>query len=163
VSAGRVEGIFFHAVEEGPIEQAERVAVDAATGIEGDFYDDLTLFEAEAVEGLEADTGIALGPGEIRRNVMTRGIALNDLVGHRFRVGDVEAFGDERCDPCRHLESLTEPGVLRGLVDRGGLRASILRGGSIAVGDGVEDLGPAVHPSSHDENEDGRGIAGRSE
>lgn len=144
---GRVEGIFFGAVDEGPIDRAEQVTVDAATGIEGDRYQDLTLFEAEALEGLLADTGIDLGPNEIRRNVMTRGIALNDLVGHRFRIGQVECVGDERCDPCRHLERLTQPGVLRGLVDRGGLRANILRGGAIRVGDAVEDLGPAEDPS----------------
>jgi MOSC domain-containing protein YiiM len=148
VAAGRVEGIFFHAEEEGAIERSDDVQVTAGGGIAGDFYDDLTLFEAEAVEGLRDDTGIELGPGEIRRNVMTRGIALNDLVGHRFRVGEVEAFGDEPCDPCRHLERLTKPGVLRGLAHRGGLRASILSGGAIRVGDYVEDLGPAEHPSS---------------
>ena len=72
---------------------------------------------------------------------MTRGIALNDLVGRRFRVGDVECEGRRLCDPCSYLEKLTEPGVLKGLVDRGGLRADILRGGRIAVGDDVLELG----------------------
>jgi MOSC domain-containing protein YiiM len=148
MAGGSVEAIYFHAAEEGPIERADQVTVDRDSGIAGDFYDDLTLFEAEAIEGLKADTGIELGPGEIRRNVQTRGISLNDLVGHRFRVGEVEAYGDEPCDPCRHLEGLTQPGVLKGLVSRGGLRASIIRGGAIEVGDVVEDLGPAQHPST---------------
>jgi MOSC domain-containing protein YiiM len=148
VPGGTVEAIFFHAEEEGPIQSADQVRAAPGEGIDGDYYGDLTLFEAEAVEGLRADTGIDLGPGQIRRNVQTRGIALNDLVGHRFRVGTVECFGDERCDPCRHLEGLTEPGVLRGLVDRGGLRATILQAGEIRVGDGVEDLGLAEHVSS---------------
>jgi MOSC domain-containing protein YiiM len=146
--AGTVEAIFFHAEEEGPIEGADHVRAAPGAGIDGDYYGDLTLFEAEAVEGLRADTGIDLGPGEIRRNVQTRGVALNDLVGHRFRVGSVECYGDERCDPCRHLERLTEPGVLKGLVNRGGLRASILQAGEIRVGDRIEDLGIAEHTST---------------
>jgi len=104
---------------------------------------DLTLFEAEALEGLLADTGIELAPNEIRRNVMTRGVALNDLVGRRFRVGEIEGVGVELCQPCSHLQKLTRPGVLRGLVDRGGLRANVVRGGAIRIGDEVEDLGPA--------------------
>jgi MOSC domain-containing protein YiiM len=102
--------------------------------------DDLTLIEAEAVEGLRADTGIDLTGGGHLRNVVIRGIALNDLVGRRFKVGEVECVGDELADPCRHLERLTRPGVLKGLAGRGGLRAAIVRGGEIAVGDPVEPL-----------------------
>ena len=67
----------------------------------------------------------------------TRGIDLNALVGRRFRVGALECEGIELCEPCTHLEGLTQPGVLKGLVHRGGLRASILSGGEIAVGDPV--------------------------
>jgi MOSC domain-containing protein YiiM len=75
---GVVEGIFFGAVPEGPLEPADRVTVKPGAGIEGDRHGDkdITLFEAEAIEGLKADTGIDLAPHEIRRNVMTRGIAL---------------------------------------------------------------------------------------
>jgi MOSC domain-containing protein YiiM len=142
---GVVEGIFFGAVPEGPLEPADRVTVKAGAGIEGDRHGDkdITLFEAEAIEGLKADTGIDLAPHEIRRNLMTRGIALNDLLGHRIRVGDVEAVVTELCHPCSHLQSLTYPGVLRGLVNRGGLNADVVAGGSIRVGDDVEDLRPA--------------------
>jgi MOSC domain-containing protein YiiM len=120
----------------------ERVSVVAGRGIEGDRkFDsnhDLTLVEAEALEGLTEDTGIELGPGESRRQVMTRGVSLNDLVGKRFRVGELECVGEELCEPCDHLQSLTKPGVLRGLVHRGGLCAEVLSGGEIAVGDSVE-------------------------
>jgi MOSC domain-containing protein YiiM len=98
---------------------------------------DLTLIAAEALEGLFAETGIALSPAEARRNLLTRGTDLNALLGRRFLVGDVECEGLELCEPCAHLESLTYPGVLRGLVHRGGLRAAIRSEGRISVGDGV--------------------------
>jgi MOSC domain-containing protein YiiM len=142
--SGVVEGIFFGAVDEGPLEPADEVQVKTGAGIEGDRYGhkDITLFEAEAIEGLKADTGIDLQPREIRRNVMTRGIPLNDLLGHRIRVGQVEAIVTELCHPCKHLQSLTYPGVLRGLVTRGGLNADVVAGGAIRVGDKLEDLGP---------------------
>jgi MOSC domain-containing protein YiiM len=147
---GVVEAIFWGAVDEAPLEQANEVKVVAGGGIEGDRYGDrdITLFEAEAIEGLRADTGIDLPPNEIRRNVMTRGIGLNDLVGRRIRVGEVEAVVTELCHPCSHLQKLTQAGVMRGLVNRGGLNADVVAGGSIRVGDPIEDLGPAEHSSS---------------
>jgi MOSC domain-containing protein YiiM len=109
-------------------------------GVVGDRYGeagDLTLIEAEALEALRADTGIELTAAESRRQVLTRGVRLNDLVGKRFTVGGVECVGQELCEPCNHLQSLTLPGVLRGLVHRAGLRADVVRGGRIAVGDRV--------------------------
>jgi MOSC domain-containing protein YiiM len=148
--AGVVEGIFFGAIDEGPLGPADQVEVKTGAGIEGDRHGDkdITLFEAEAIEDLKANTGIELKPSEIRRNVMTRGVSLNDLLGHRIRVGEVEAFVTELCHPCTHLQKLTQPGVLRGLAGRGGLNADVLRGGTIRVGDQLEDLGPAEHSSS---------------
>ena len=119
--------------------------------MEGTYFDehkhgqDLTLIEAEAIEGLARDDGIELAPGEARRNVVTRGIGLNDLVGRRFTVGEVECVGQRLCDPCSHLQRMTKPGVLKGLANRGGLRADVVTGGRIAVGDEVRDLG-AVDP-----------------
>jgi MOSC domain-containing protein YiiM len=109
-------------------------------GVVGDRYGDagdLTLIEAEALEAFRADTGLDLTHEESRRQVLTRGVRLNDLVGKRFRVGEVECVGQEWCEPCSHLQSLTRPGVLRGLVHRGGLRADIVRPGRIAAGDEV--------------------------
>jgi MOSC domain-containing protein YiiM len=152
-----VEAIFIVPEAGGPPQPVDEVNAVAGRGLEGDRYfagngtfsangkngRDLTLIEAEALEGLAHEHGIELGPGESRRNVVTRGIGLNDLVGRRFRVGEVECEGRRLCDPCSHLEGLTEPGVLKGLVNRGGLRADILRGGRIAVGDEVLDLGAA--------------------
>jgi MOSC domain-containing protein YiiM len=111
-----------------------------ASGIAGDRYaekGDITLIEAEALEALTAETGIELSHQESRRQVLTRGIRLNELVGRRFRVGEVEVVGRELCEPCSHLQSLTRPGVLRGMVHRAGLNADIVTPGRIAVGDQV--------------------------
>jgi MOSC domain-containing protein YiiM len=141
--AGRVEAIHISpekSVLPHPIESIE--VTDE--GLQGDRYfgrGDITLIEAEALEGLREDTGIDVSPAEVRRQVLTRGIRLNDLLGKRFRVGGVEAVGAEWCEPCNHLESLTAPGVLKGLVHRGGLRADIVQPGRIAVGDAVTDDG----------------------
>jgi MOSC domain-containing protein YiiM len=156
MQSGSVEGIYL-AAEAGDLPRAvaEASAV-AGRGLEGDRYfrdggtfsdhprsdgRDLTLVEAEAVEGLARDTGIELAPAETRRNVVTRGLALNDLVGRRFTVGDIECVGRRLCDPCSHLQKLTRPGVLAGLANRGGLRADVVRGGAIRVGDAVRELG----------------------
>ncbi len=97
----------------------------------------LTLIQAEAIEAMADEHGIEITPAESRRNVLTRGIDLNALVGKRFRVGNVECLGVELCQPCKSLESLTKPGVIKGLVNRGGLNADILSDGEIVVGDMV--------------------------
>ena len=140
--SGSVEAIHIAPAESELPEAVESVDV-TADGIVGDRYGqarDLTLIEAEALEGLLADTGIELSAAESRRQVLTRGIRLNDLVGERFTVGGVECVGQELCEPCAHLQGLTRPGVLRGLVHRGGLRADVVNGGRIAVGDTVVPL-----------------------
>ena len=79
---------------------------------------------------------LGFSPEDARRNVVTRGIDLNALVGRRFRVGDVECVGRRLCEPCAHLQRLS-PGTLRPLVHRGGLRADLLGDGVIRVGDPV--------------------------
>ena len=124
----------------------EEVRVVAGQGLEGDRHFEpagakpgqaLTLVEAEAVD----DVGLA--PGETRRQVTVRGVRLNDLVGKRFRVGEVECYGVELCEPCAHLESLTRPGIIKDLVHRAGINADILSDGVIRVGDTVSELSEA--------------------
>ena len=124
----------------------ESVAAHAGKGLEGNryYFDDgaeagraITLIEAEAIAGMAAEHGIEITAAESRRNVLTQGIKLNELVGKRFRVGDVECVGVELCHPCTTLEGLTKPGVIKGLVNRGGLNADIVTDGVIAVGDEV--------------------------
>ena len=77
---------------------------------------------------------------QARRNIVTRGISLNDLVGRSFRIGSVECVGRRLAEPCAHLEKLTRPGLLRPLVHRGGLRADIITGGVIRLGDEIEAI-----------------------
>ncbi len=154
MQSGVVEGIYIaHATgaKPEPVQEAEAIA---GRGIEGDRYfnqegtfyadgkngQDLTLIEAEAFERLASENGIELAPGDARRNLVTRGLALNDLVGRRFTIGAVECVGRRLCDPCAYLERVTKPGVLKGLARRGGLRADIVAGGTIAVGAPVREL-----------------------
>ena len=150
-SVGTVELIALAAEAEGPMRAVSAAEAVAGRGLRGDRYErgagtfsnpsgrgyDLTLVEAEALEELAAK-GVELAPVDARRNLVVRGIALDDLIGRRFRVGEVECFGQRRCEPCSHLERLTRPGVLRGLVHRGGLRADVLSGGGIRTGDRIE-------------------------
>jgi hypothetical protein len=152
-SVGTVELIALASEAEGPMKEVSAAEAIEGRGLLGDRYErqagtfsnprgsgyDLTVVEAEALEELSAK-GVELSPIEARRNIVVRGIALDDLIGRRFRVGEVECYGQRRCEPCSHLERLTQPGVLRGLVHRGGLRADILSGGTIRTGDSVEAL-----------------------
>lgn len=143
---GRVEGIYITAVHGEPPEPVELVRAIAGRGLEGNryFFDGdapaghaLTLIAAEAVEAMEREHGISIEPRESRRNVVTRGIDVNELVGKRFRVGDVECHGIELCEPCTDLQAMTQPGIIKGLAHRGGLNADILSDGEISVGDAV--------------------------
>jgi MOSC domain-containing protein YiiM len=143
--AGRVEGIYITAEHGEPPEPVGSVRALAGRGLEGNryFFDEappgtaLTLIAAEAVEAMEREHGVSIEPRESRRNVVTRGIDVNELVGKRFRVGDVECRGVELCEPCASLQSMTKPGVIKGLAHRGGLNADILSDGEISVGDAV--------------------------
>jgi MOSC domain-containing protein YiiM len=144
--SGHVEAINVRETSEAAAVSVQRVRLIAGRGLEGDRYyapagagsgEALTLITAEALEGLEADTGIRLSAADSRRQVLTRGIDLNALVGREFMVGSVRCRGVELCEPCAHLQSVTQDGVLKGLVHRGGLRADVLNDGDVAVGDAV--------------------------
>jgi MOSC domain-containing protein YiiM len=153
---GRVEALAMAEVATGPMHLVETAQAIAGRGLVGDRYAakagtftpadgtgvgyDLTLIQAEALDDLLLDENRRLGYAEARRNVVTRGIDLNVLVGRRFRVGDVECLGQRLCEPCSHLEGLTTKGVLRGLIHRGGLRADVVTDGSIVVGATIETL-----------------------
>jgi MOSC domain-containing protein YiiM len=122
------------------IAPVDSVAVLAGKGLKGDrqFFEGgarsgevLTLIEAEALED------VGLTGAQSRRQVVVRGVRLNELVGKRFRVGDVECLGVRLCEPCLHLQQMTRPGIIKDLIHRGGLNADILTDGQISVGDPV--------------------------
>jgi MOSC domain-containing protein YiiM len=147
---GAIEAIHVAAREgdlPGPVAEARAVA---GRGLEGDRYfaasaaedfrawNQVTFIESEALEALERDYGLRLAPAECRRNILTRGVPLNHLVGQEFRVGAVRFLGRELCEPCGYLEKKTRKGVIKGLIHRGGLRAEILTGGTLRTGDAIE-------------------------
>jgi hypothetical protein len=155
---GTVERVFIAPEAEAEMRERSEVEAVAGGGLRGDRYCsdteagtfvgwttpedrpdgyDLTLIEREAIEAIERESGIELSPGEHRRNIETSAVALNHLVGERFRVGDAVCRGDRLCEPCDHLQRLTEDGVLDALVHRGGLRADIVEGGTIRAGDRI--------------------------
>jgi MOSC domain-containing protein YiiM len=124
----------------------------AGEGLEGDRYftktgtysntpgggRQITLIELESVEALKRDLKIELEPTQTRRNIVTRDVPLNHLVDQQFRLGrEVRLQGMRLCEPCNYLESLTLKGVREGLLHRAGLRADILSGGTIRVGDPI--------------------------
>lgn len=136
-----------------PMESRQHVEAIAGRGLEADRYfhrighwsdkpgvsREITLVEIEAIEALAREKNIEIAPGTARRNVVTRGVPLNQLVGREFQVGAVRLRGTKLCEPCQYLEDLTNKGLLAGLIHRGGLRADIISGGTIRVGDLVTD------------------------
>lgn len=157
--SGRVEAIGIAGEAGAPLHDVERIEAIAGAGLaedryateRGEFSDetsglrDITLIAAETLEALAAE-GIELTHLESRRNVLVRGVGIDGLVGARFRLGEIECIGRELAEPCRHLEELTRPGVMRALVHRGGLRAGIVAGGILAVGDPVAALEAPQNP-----------------
>jgi len=150
---GRVEAIHLAETTGGPTFAVNEVEALANEGLEGDRIvlearagsrtvlpkKQVTFIEQEALDALERDYGVALSAAECRRNVCTRGAALNHLVGCDFKVGGVVLRGIELCEPCGTLERLTgKSSLVKGLLHRGGLRAEVLAAGVIRVGDSIE-------------------------
>ncbi len=155
MSQGTVVSIHISERGEAPMNAVAQVRAVPGRGLEGDRYftktgtysdkpgtgRELTLVEAEALEALERDYGVKLRPGESRRNITTRGVALNHLVGREFKVGAVTLRGVRLCEPCAHLQRLVgQEKVLPGLVHRGGLRCDVLSEGVVRAGDAITPL-----------------------
>jgi MOSC domain-containing protein YiiM len=143
---GRLEAIFLHGAARMPMQATDVAKIVAGGGIVGDRYDqtgaknpkpacEVTLIESEAIEAAIKDYDLDFEPIHSRRNLLTRGVPLNHLVGREFTVGQVVLRGILLCEPCGHLEKLTVQGIERALRHRGGLRAEVLRGGAIRIGD----------------------------
>jgi MOSC domain-containing protein YiiM len=157
---GRVVSVHIAPEASAKMETVTEAHAVPGRGLEGDryfkgagFYSkrpshggrEVTLIEVESVEALDhgvlsgqGDTlGIKLSPRDTRRNIATKGVPLNHLVGQEFWVGPVLMRGARLCEPCKHLDDLTQPGVMGGLIHRGGLRAQILTEDVIRPGDTI--------------------------
>ena len=150
---GTVVSIHVASRAEAAAEEVREARLVPGKGVEGDRYfnqvgtfsgksgpdRELTLIEEEALEALRRDYSVEMKAGDARRQVVTRGVALNHLVGRAFLVGGVHVYGIRLCEPCEHLAGLTHQKVLKALIHRGGLRAQILSEGVIRPGDAVSE------------------------
>jgi MOSC domain-containing protein YiiM len=137
-----------------PMRAFDSLTLVAGKGVKGDrymqetgFYShkpepgrQVTLFEIETLEALQRDHGVVLLPEEHRRNITTRGVALNHLVGRRFRVGEVVLEATRLSTPCKHLEEITGKEVFHILINRSGLNCIIRTDGIVRRGDVVEPV-----------------------
>ena len=146
--SGTVESIHIASTAQGPPQSVVQAMAVPGSGLDGDRYalklgtfykpapdHELTLIEAEAIEALRRDYQVELAAGDARRNIVTRNVPLNHLVGMEFAIGDVRIRGIRLCEPCDHLQKVTGKSLIKGLLHRGGLRAQILTEGTIRVGD----------------------------
>jgi MOSC domain-containing protein YiiM len=161
---GTVEAIYVAERPGQPMRAVDAVVGEAHRGLLGDRHyrpnggpeakgrqgevQDLTLVEAEVLQLLLDEHGIELSGPETRRNILVRGVRLNDLIGKQFRLGGLLCEGTEICEPCAHLQKKAGKPVLKPLVHRGGLRARILEGGTLRVGDEIAVLEAAVTPAT---------------
>jgi MOSC domain-containing protein YiiM len=155
VTAGAVTQIWRTPATAAPMERIAAARLVAGQGLEGDRYalgsgtwaaypdleKQLTLIDDGDVADLARETGADLGPGDLRRNLVTTGIELPSLVGGWFAIGDALLFGMKRCPPCTHLERLTGVRLIKAMVHRGGINAAVFVGGEIGEGDLVRPVG----------------------
>jgi len=149
VRMGEVVGVYLAESAGRPMRAVASAVTVAGQGLLGDryqagtgewsydrrLYDDVTLIAVEALDAASTEFGVHLQGGVSRRNLHTRGVDLEALVGRCFRVGEVELRGERPCDPCRYLDQLTGQPAKAALQGRGGLRATVITGGRLRVGD----------------------------
>lgn len=143
-----IEHIFIAPDKGAEVKPVNAIQVIAECGLDGDRYakarsrknpgQQATFIEAEQIERFVAETGLPMAPHEPRRNIVTRGVDLNALVGKRFFIGECEFEGVELCEPCAVWAKNTYKEVVRFFVHRGGLNAKIVRGGVLSVGSSIE-------------------------
>jgi MOSC domain-containing protein YiiM len=148
---GRLVGIYTTTEAAKPLTPATELRAIEGVGLDGDRYAkqagtysnrpgphrQVTLVEREVIASVNDESGVELGEHETRRNLVTEGVPLLHLIGRSFRIGDVVLRGIKSCPPCAHLEKLTRPGVRAALENRGGLRAEIVKGGTLRIGDEI--------------------------
>lgn len=151
--SGTVDSIYIAPAAKAPMQSIHQVEAIPGAGLVGDRYflkqgtfykpepqHELTLIEAEAIEAVLREYKVNLAPGEARRNVVTRDVPLNHLVGRDFLIGGIKVHGIRLCEPCSHLEALTGLPMIKAMRHRSGLRAQILTQGMIRVGDSVMEF-----------------------
>ena len=151
MTSGKVVGIYIAHQRGEPTIVVDQAHAVPGMGIEGDRYfgrndipsshgrpaREITLIEMEAIESMREADGIQITPDQTRRNIITHGIALNDLVDQLFCVGNVQLHGVRLCEPCQYLADRTDPRVLASMSNRGGLRAEIITEGIIHINDKI--------------------------
>ena len=150
MSNGTITGIYIASTEGGEIRSLEAVDAVPGKGLVGDRYysrapdepehdpgTEVTLIASEGLERARAEKGLELEPGEHRRNLVTEGVDLGELIGKEFTIGGVRLRGIRNNPPCRYLEELTGKKLVKTLIDAGGVRAQIVAGGTIKVGDSI--------------------------
>ena len=129
------------------IEEVTSIEVIANKGVVGDRhydeyndpYNQLTLIESENIDYYNTKYSLNIPYKDFRRNIVTKGIQLNELIGKKIKIGDVEVEGIDLCRPCRHLtEVLNQPNILKEFLRRGGLRCQILSSSRISVNDEIK-------------------------
>ena len=152
----KVDAIYIARDAGAAMEYLQEASLMAGRGIEGDRYfsgagtfskkltglpdREVTLIEAEEIDRFNAQQGLSLNYGDLRRNIITRGVRLNDLVDREFRIGSVEFRGIRLCEPCDYLAKMVTAKVLKGMVHRAGLRACILTDGMIRESDPISTM-----------------------
>ncbi len=153
MTAGRIKGIYIAAAKGSNVSGHQTVSVRAGKGIEGDRYFsntgknrsnykgqpdwEITLIESEVIAAFNQDTGHTFHESDFRRNLITEGIRLNDLVGKTFQINGVSYYGVQLCEPCAGLQRRMAVNIIPDLIGKGGLRAQIRGNGLIAVGDSI--------------------------
>lgn len=149
-SSGKVIGLFTAEVSGQEMIVHDEIHLIAGVGVEGDRYakqegrwsdrpkpeHQLTLIESETLDAIAHETGVILTPRECRRNIVTRGIDLNSLIGRHVRIGrDAIVYLKIHNHPCRYLERLIDKTVMESLLGRSGVNCEIRTGGHVGLGD----------------------------
>ena len=153
MTEGRVKGIYLAPKMGANVSGHQKVSVRAGKGIEGDRYFsntgknrsnykgqpdwEITLIESEVIEAFNQDTGNKFHESDFRRNIVTEGVRLNDLVGKTFNINGVSFFGVQLCEPCASLQKRLAVKILPDMIGKGGLRAQIRGVGLLNVGDAI--------------------------
>jgi len=151
---GKVLGIYIATHNSEAMRSIDNAELEAGRGIIGDRYHsnsgtfseklkdlpdhELTLIESEEIDKFNQEQDLTLSYGDMRRNIITKDIRLNDLEGKEFEIGSIKCKGIRLCEPCSHLAKLVSSKVLPNMVGRSGLRAAILSSGNIKEEDEIK-------------------------